>query len=130
MFSLIIVLISIALVVALAVAGLYYGGFLQTEGAERAAFAKILSQGAQIQGAAAVHYGSSTLYARDIPALVTTDYLTGNPMNKWDSFLDTAYLPGVSKSMCDRLNARESISTPPLCTDPAVVGKTVCCRSS
>lgn len=52
MFSLIITIISIALVAALALATLYYGGNAFNQGAARAEASKILNQGQQLMGAA------------------------------------------------------------------------------
>jgi type II secretory pathway pseudopilin PulG len=56
MFSLIIVIISIALVAALALATLYYGGSSWTRGHATAAAATATNQGEQIRAAMAVYY--------------------------------------------------------------------------
>lgn len=50
MFSLIITVISIALVAGLTVATVYYGGSTLTEGAAKSTAAAVISQGQQIQG--------------------------------------------------------------------------------
>lgn len=52
MFSLIIVIVSIALVAALAVATLYYGGTSWGQGGQASRAAQILTQGQQVLGAA------------------------------------------------------------------------------
>lgn len=58
MFSLIVTIISIALVAALAIAGLYYGGTAFTQGAAKAAASTVVAQAQQISAA-------NTLYAND-----------------------------------------------------------------
>ena len=58
MFSLIVTIISIALVAALAIATIYYGGNSFLEGSTRTAAATLLNQGAQIAG-------STMLYSTD-----------------------------------------------------------------
>lgn len=58
MFSLIITIISIALVAALAVASVYYGGSAFSQGTAKAAAATLVAQAQQISGA-------TTLYAND-----------------------------------------------------------------
>lgn len=56
MFSLLIALVAIVLVAALAVAGVYYGGGLLSEGEAQARAATVVSQGEQIVSAAKLYY--------------------------------------------------------------------------
>lgn len=80
MFSLIITIISIALVAALAVATIYYGGSAFTRGSADAAAAQLMNAAQQVNGAV-------VLYANDNngqkPSLITVDlvpnYLTASP---------------------------------------------------
>jgi len=81
MFSLIITIISIALVAALAVASVYYGGAQFSQGTAKAQAAPLVSQAQQIAGA-------NTLYANDNGGTLATDveadlvaggYLSGVP---------------------------------------------------
>lgn len=85
MFSLIITIISIALVAALAVATIYYGGDAFNQGSSKAKASTVVNQAQQIAGA-------NTLYKSDkgsyVPAaavsattLVTDKYLASSPVN-------------------------------------------------
>lgn len=56
MFSLLIALVAIVLVAALAVAGVYYGGGLLSEGEAQTRAATVVSQGEQIVSAAKLYY--------------------------------------------------------------------------
>lgn len=70
MFSLIITIISIALVAALAVATIFYGGSAFNKGSAKAAASTLVSQAQQIAGA-------EVLYQNDNGALDTSTGLTG-----------------------------------------------------
>lgn len=80
MFSLIITLISIALVAALALASLYYGGPAFNKGAARAHASKILVQGYQLQGAAELYKADKGSYPVSLADLVAEDYLKSIPV--------------------------------------------------
>lgn len=128
MFSLIISIIAIILVVCLAVAGLYYGGFVAADGQGRAKEAQWLNESAQISGAAAAFYAENSQYAPDIPTLIENNYLTANPSSgTWSSFEDTAYLSNIPEARCKALNAKQGIYEAPKCSDPAIFRQTVCC---
>lgn len=79
MFSLIIVLVSIVLVAALAVAGLYYGGALLSEGEAQARAATVVSQGEQIVAAAKLYYINKGEAVKQLPDLVAEGYLNAIP---------------------------------------------------
>jgi len=82
MFSLIITVISIALVAALAVASVYYGGPALSKGTSRAAAATVVSQGQQISGAATMQSSDSAVDVDDLTSgsnLITGKYLTSIP---------------------------------------------------
>lgn len=80
MFSLIATLISIALVAALALASLYYGGPVFNQGAARAHAAKIAAQGQQLQGAAELYKANTGEYPISLAELVAQDYLKSIPV--------------------------------------------------
>lgn len=128
MFSLIIALIAIVLVVALALAGAFYGGSVTTEGKARAQEAQYMNEGAQISAAAAAYAAENSHYAPDIQTLIDTHYLNANPSSgTWSEFEDTAYLTNITAARCDALNKKIGITTAPKCSDPAIVHQTVCC---
>lgn len=93
MFSLIITVISIALVAALALATLYYGGTAFESGASRAQAAKILLQGQQLLGAADLYYNDNRQWPANIDQLVTGNYLKQIP-NAQASGLNEAVAAG------------------------------------
>lgn len=66
MFSLIITIISIALVAALAIATIYYGGSAFTQGSAKASASTLVSHAQQVAGA-------NTLYANDNGGTFTTN---------------------------------------------------------
>ncbi len=88
MFSLIITIISIALVAALALATLYYGGTAFNRGAAGAAAARLINEGQQINGAVALYRadfasGATTTVATSL-ATLPAGYLASVPTG-WTS---------------------------------------------
>jgi type II secretory pathway pseudopilin PulG len=79
MFSLIITIISIALVAALALATLYYGGSSWTRGNAAASAATLTNQGQQIRGAMELYYSKNSAYPATLDELVTGEYLKTVP---------------------------------------------------
>jgi hypothetical protein len=80
MFSLIITIIAIALVAALALATLYYGGPIFNEGADRAQAAKLSAQGQQIMGAMELYRAEKGVYPQSLNDLVADEYLKSIPV--------------------------------------------------
>lgn len=109
MFSLIITIISIALVAALALATIYYGGSAFTRGGDAARAAQLINEGQQINGAftlarADVQAGGGTVPAT-LADLVAANYLSQAP-NGWA--VGVAPLAGsvvqeVSAGVCDEI---------------------------
>lgn len=141
MFSLIITIISIALVAALALATIYYGGTAFSTGNVKASASQVINQAQQI--AAAV-----TMYKNDnggsvpanVAALVSGNYLGSSPtttVGTWTlsatgaPYLTGSSLTAFSQSLCDQINtqvgatlahtwtatAQVSLSTPYACGD-------------
>lgn len=79
MFSLIITIISIALVAALALATLYYGGSAFGSGAARAQASKLVLQGQQLLGASDLYFVDHRAWPAAIQDLVTGGYLKQIP---------------------------------------------------
>lgn len=80
MFSLIITVISIALVAALALATLYYGGAAYERGQADAQAAKVRIQGQQLMGADDIFKAHHGRYSNDVAELIAEDYLKSNPV--------------------------------------------------
>lgn len=79
MFSLIITIISIALVAALALGTLYYGGNAFTQGTAKAEAARSLNEGQQLMAAADLFFVNRGRYPVNIQELVASDYLKQIP---------------------------------------------------
>lgn len=79
MFSLVITIISIALVAALALATLFYGGGAYTQAQANAKAAQLRNQGQQLLGAAELFKATQGRYPDDIPEMVALDYLKSEP---------------------------------------------------
>lgn len=82
MFSLIITIISIALVAALALATLYYGGGAFSKGTAQADAAKILLQGQQLIGASELFQAGENRWPHDMNELLSSKYITSVPHAK------------------------------------------------
>lgn len=80
MFSLIITILSIALVVALSLATVYYGGAAMTSSVAEAKAVKILNQGQQLLGAAELYYTEKKEYPVSIQAMVAEGFLKSTPI--------------------------------------------------
>ncbi len=80
MFSLIITIISIALVAALAVATIYYGGSAFTQGTAKANASALVSAAQQVVGANTLFQNDNGgTHAEDITALTGGNYLAATP---------------------------------------------------
>lgn len=79
MFSLIIVIISIALVAALALATLYFGGSAATRGNAKSVATQAITQSTQLLGAAELYYADKGEWPTDIPEMVSKGYLKSQP---------------------------------------------------
>lgn len=116
MFSLIITIISIALVAALALATLYFGGDAFNQGSAKAAASTVVNQAQQINGANTLHYLDVQSYATDVQDLVDGDYLASAPnpgtISSSDYAIDTdgsISLDGVTSAVCDAINDQSGL---------------------
>ena len=121
MFSLIITIISIALVAALALATLYYGGTAFNKGSTGATAARLINEGQQINGAVQILKADKAANAvtGTEPTTVTTlapNYLSQVPAG-WDgatllsvsSVLTTA---AQTDEVCAEVNKRANLTAP------------------
>lgn len=134
MFSLIIVIISIALVAALALATIYYGGTSFNIGGDRVVAARTINEGNQVAGALELYRVDNGAFptgtSQDVAnALIAGNYLSGMPENSsWEFRTDFAVRTNLTLEQCERVNADLNIpNPPPLCSDPAISGRSVCC---
>jgi hypothetical protein len=120
MFSLIITIISIALVAALALATLYFGGDAFNQGSAKAAAATVVNQAQQINGANTLHYLDNQTYG-DLAALTGDDYLASAPnpgsISASDYSINTTTgvitLDGVKSAVCDAINTQAGLADRP-----------------
>ena len=123
MFSLIITIVSIALVVALVAATMYYGGDTLTEGRTRADASAFISGGQQIAGAIqlqkALNPDQATTEYDTVPELITAKRMTGAPEakgNGWtitfDSAGNTITSTVTEQAVCDAINKQAGEATP------------------
>jgi hypothetical protein len=129
MFSLIITIISIALVAALAIATLYYGGSAFTEGNTRATASAIVNQAQQIGGAATLYSVQNAMHPADVDALEGA-YLSSLPTppagttGPWALYTTTTAVDGIdgvrvvqlptvaSADVCEAINVQAGATTP------------------
>jgi len=81
MFSLIITIVSVALVAVLALATLYYGGDAFTDGASAAGAARVANQAEQLLAASDVFYAQVGRQPNSIDELVSSGYLKTAPVS-------------------------------------------------
>lgn len=94
MFSLIITIISIALVAALALATLYYGGDAFNRGSAAAQASRLINEGQQVNGAVAIYkadlQADNATAVTDLAGLATAGYLSQVPGSFAGTILLTA----------------------------------------
>lgn len=110
MFSLIISIISIALVVALVAATMYYGGDTLNQGRTEADAATVVSAAQQITGAIQMHVALRAAEPAALQDLVTNNFLTSVPTALGNAFTfdgaaDTLSLVVASADVCTALEA-------------------------
>lgn len=135
MFSLIITVISIALVATLALATIYYGGSFAKDGQARAQSTKYLQEGTQLVGALELY---KTEHNGIMPEgtneevkalLVDKEYLKKWPASSWEYSQDFAIRADVEEATCRAINKSLKIDVIPACSDPAYSAVKVCCNS-
>jgi hypothetical protein len=107
MFSLIITIISIALVAALALATLYYGGSAFNRGSAGAEAARLINEGQQLNGAVAIAKADAAA--------------GGSPVSTWDNLVTGGYLSQLPSGL--GLTGTAAIQADPQV--PAIVTKTL-----
>ena len=122
MFSLIITIVSIALVVALVAATMYHGGDTLTQGRVTADAAAFVSGAQQVGGAATMYLSLEGSASNDVATLVTAKYLASAPVVKGSALaLDTETIGGktvsivestvTSAEVCHQINKSAGVAT-------------------
>ena len=99
MFSLIVTIISIALVAALALATLYYGGAAFNKSSAMVEATRLTNQATQLQGAAELYRADRGAYPRNIEDLVTHNYLKSIPVAQASPLMGQALAEGFTWTM-------------------------------
>lgn len=132
MFSLVITIISIALVTVLAIAAIIYTGIAFTNAGASARVSQTVQEGAQIATAIQVY----RVYEGALPSgtseeisqeLINKKYLSIVPAGDWVFKQEMAVHEGVDEQLCRKVNAKLGIATVPLCSDDSIKSLTVCC---
>lgn len=132
MFSMIITIVSIALVAILAAACLYYGASYVSDGKTRTAVTRALQEGNQIVGAFELYRadqgkmpeGTAEKIQED---LVTKEYLSSWPGSAWKLQTDFAVRDDLDDKQCLAVNKRMGIEGIPACDTAGITDKTFCC---
>lgn len=133
MASLIITLVTIALVGALILAVTYFGGSAFTDSQQTAKASAVLNQSAQISGALttyrAHHGGFPTGTQEQIKEkLVTSGYLAAVPESvSWTLVNDYALATDLPDDVCLDLNKKLGINEVPTCSSISGDSRNVCC---
>ncbi len=106
MFSLIITVISIALVAVLAVASIYYGGSAMSQGTAKANASTLVNHGQQLNGANAMYKNDNGgTDVASVAGLVTGNYLSAEPavpasvkVTAWTIGTDPVFQSTISSS--------------------------------
>lgn len=132
MFSLIITLIAIVLVVAVALAALYYGGTAFQSGDTRAMATRYAVEAEQIQAAITLFRTEHQRLPTSLSELTAeSKYLTTAPSQVWtntnSAFIqtDANKVPG---DVCLLFNQGRGVEYVPTCEDPAYRSMVVCCQ--
>lgn len=126
MFSLIIVIISIALVAALAAAAIFYGGSSMQKGSSQATETRLLNESQQVKNAFLLHATEIGQPASGLSELVDKKYLSSVPAG-WESSQGYTYKTHNDESACLAINRKAGIDAIPSCADPAYATVPVCC---
>jgi hypothetical protein len=119
MFSLIITIISIALVTALALATIYYGGSAFRQGADAAGAARLINEGQQLSGAAAVvesSLGTGSLTSTTQTALVDAKALSAKIASYAEASTGRSFVSAVAAvptAVCDKVNEKAGLTVRP-----------------
>lgn len=129
MFSLIITILSIALVAALALATIYYGGPALKNHQANAAAARIANEGQQLQGSLTLHKSETGVAASSMDDLVARNYLASAPKG-WEMGEGFVFQAESSYQVCLAANKKLGLDSVPDCSDANYASQPVCCTTA
>lgn len=127
MFSLLIAIISIALVAVLAVATYYLLGSAFNDAETASKTATLQAQAQQIESAASTYRALTGSSSMTLQTLLDESLLTSIPMEDWESLAGAALVPAVTDEVCLRFNQQRGVSLIPGCADMTYATMTICC---
>lgn len=132
MFSLIITVVSIALVAVLAFLAIYYGGDAWTNSNQKAMAAKTINGGQQIAGAVQMYRNDTGNVPADLSELTSNNgkYLSAIPEGVWATGTDSV-VAAVTEAQCMEINNQLglSLTSVPSCSDAKFSSTSVCCAT-
>lgn len=131
MFSLIIVIISIALVAAIAIATLWYGGTQFSQGQNKAIAARVLNEGSQLLGATRIYQADhGNALPNSVQDLVNAEYLRNieGLQTEWSMTTDYFVTSSVPYELCQEINRQIGVDSVPSCEDAGAIGRSLCCE--
>lgn len=132
MVSLIITIIAVALVAALVLATMYYGGNAGADANSKAKVAKVAAEGTQISGAFELYRVQEKGLPTGTPdaikrTLESAKYVTAFPQGDWELRHHFAVRTDVTDKECIGLNRKLGIDFVPSCSDTQYDMRTICC---
>lgn len=137
MFSLIITIISIALVAALALATIYYGGNAFNKGSAEAKASQLINEGQQINGAVAMYKadaaaasvaGGTVFTGISTLSALSPSYLAQVPAGWTGTAADgQAVSAAVSTEVCEAVNKKAGMADPATVVAGDLAGKVYGC---
>jgi hypothetical protein len=129
MFSLIIAILSIALVAALAVATIYYGGPAYQKSQAQAQAARVLNEGLQLDASLTLYRNQTGMTAATFEDVVSAGYLSSIPEG-WQISEGYTFRAEPSEDACLAANKKQGVDLVPECTDTAYADRPICCSDS
>lgn len=131
MFSLIVAVISIALVAVLAAATIYYGGDAFKKNGVKAKAVQVVNAGQQINGAIEVYKAQKGTVPASLDNLISENVLKSIPEGTWTMADDYVVATGIDEAQCLEANRQlgRTETTVPACDDPELAGVTACCEA-
>lgn len=131
MFSLIITVVSIALVAILTYVAIYYGGSAWSNSKQKADAATMINSGQQIAGAVQMYRNDTGNVPADLSELVSNSkYLTAIPEGAWTTGTNSV-VSAVSEAQCMEINSQLglNLASIPSCDDKNFDSTSVCCQT-
>ena len=130
MFTLIVVLVTIALVALIAITSIFFGGDQFTEGVASAKASRYMNEAAQISGAINIYVSDHNgRYPGTLQDLVPV-YLKNIPEGDWAFSNNYITRTGLTADECLNVNEIAGYSTIPDCSDPALTPDIPCCQDT